>query len=303
MIRGACAIVVFLCLGVQDRDLIDELRELRRAVVAKQKEAARHSEAALHALDRADYEKAVEERQKARPVELEVASLLDRERKLILEAAKALISDLNHRDIAVRDRATENLIRLGPGAISLLQDFRKDESPPEVRVRIDWIVRQLRINQINYGDGFLRQWAVDATASSEYSPDGWNAKQATGKPDTEQAGDIATAWTTREQDAGEAWIELTYERLVRPVKVRIHETHNPGAVVKIEAVDTAKKWHAMWRGVDPTKVPPAWFEVCFDAPPFDTRTIRITLDTSRVAGWNEIDAVELIGEEPRSNGP
>ena len=34
----------------------------------------------------------------------------------------------------------------------------------------------------------------------------------------------------------------------------------------------------------------------FKRPPFSSRTIRVTIDAAAVPGWNEIDAVELIGD-------
>ena len=145
----------------------------------------------------------------------------------------------------------------------------------------------------------LRQWASSAKASSEYSPQGWNAQQATGPPNTETAGDHQTAWTTQEQDAGEQWLELTYGIPVFPDSVRIHETFNCGTVTKVEALTSAGMWLPLWQGGDPTLGHPiAWFEVPFTPPPFTTRTIKITLDTAKVAGWNEIDAVELLGKTP-----
>jgi hypothetical protein len=33
----------------------------------------------------------------------------------------------------------------------------------------------------------------------------------------------------------------------------------------------------------------------FPTTPFAVRTLRVTLDTNRAPGWNEIDAVELLG--------
>ena len=44
---------------------------------------------------------------------------------------------------------------------------------------------------------------------------------------------------------------------------------------------------------------PRWFEPHITIPEYRTSTIRIVLDTNRVAGWNEIDAVELLGDRSR----
>src|SRR5262245_64854552 len=58
----------------------------------------------------------------------------------------------------------------------------------------------------------VRQWAVKASASTEYSNPRWAASQATGAPNTESSGDHDTAWASREEDAGEEWLELDYEK-------------------------------------------------------------------------------------------
>ncbi|MBI4565178.1 MAG: hypothetical protein HY716_10845 [Planctomycetes bacterium] len=152
--------------------------------------------------------------------------------------------------------------------------------------------------------GLLKQWAHSAKASSEFDGQGeqdeedWNAIQACGKPDTEEDGDQATAWASMDPDGGEEWLELTYKHEIRPARVRVHETFNPGAVVKIEGQDAEKKWHVLWKGKDTNEESPGYLDVSFDPPAFATRVIRVTLDTESVEGWNEIDAVQLIGKPP-----
>ncbi|HYF51284.1 MAG TPA: hypothetical protein VEJ63_17855, partial [Planctomycetota bacterium] len=75
------------------------------------------------------------------------------------------------------------------------------------------------------------------------------------------------------------------------------ENLSPGAVSKIEAKDAAGTWHNIWEGKDTTAAPAGWLEAKIDAAKATaTKVIKITLDSARVAGWNEIDAVELIGE-------
>ncbi len=113
-----------------------------------------------------------------------------------------------------------------------------------------------------------------------------------------QGGDIRTAWATKGQDDGAEWLELTYKQAVHPAGVRIRETYNPGAVVRVDARDAKGTWHKLWEGKDPTKAAPGWFDVPIRQPTWTCRTLRITLNTSAVTGWNEIDAVELIGERP-----
>jgi hypothetical protein len=141
----------------------------------------------------------------------------------------------------------------------------------------------------------VRQWAAKASASTEYSNPRWAASQATGPPNTAAAGDHDTAWAPREEDGGEEWLELRYAKPVVPTLIRIHETFNPGAVVKVEAGDERGSWKVIWQGraaAPEEKI--RWFEVK-PARRVATFTLRLTLDSNAVPGWNEIDAVELIG--------
>jgi hypothetical protein len=94
---------------------------------------------------------------------------------------------------------------------------------------------------------------------------------------------------------GLVWLELAYARAVRPDAVRIHESFNPGAVVRVEAKDQGGAWALLWEGLAPVGDGPRAFEPPIGNVPFETRVLRVWLDTDRVPGWNEIDAVELVG--------
>jgi pimeloyl-ACP methyl ester carboxylesterase len=145
--------------------------------------------------------------------------------------------------------------------------------------------------------GLLRQWASSAQATSQYSPDRWSARHATGEPDVVAWADDENAWTTLDSDVGIQSIELTYETVVVPREVNVVETYQGGAVVRIEARDpTTGDWAELWSGRDPS--PPdriATFSPELERVGFPTDSIRVTLDTDLVSGFNEIDAVELVG--------
>lgn len=126
----------------------------------------------------------------------------------------------------------------------------------------------------------------------------WGPEQATGAPDTHHGGDSATAWASLGADSGTEWLQLEYDREVAVAEVRIRETDNPGAVSRVVAVVDGEE-KVLWEGEDPTTTVPAEFVVRpeEDAKDVTSRTIRIYLDTSRKPGWNEIDAVELVGKD------
>ncbi|HTI70275.1 MAG TPA: hypothetical protein VMF06_09925 [Candidatus Limnocylindria bacterium] len=124
----------------------------------------------------------------------------------------------------------------------------------------------------------------------------WGPEQAEGKPDTMRAGDLPTAWASREPDAGVEWLKVEFENWVEPVEVRVRETFNPGAISAITAVQTGGQEVVVWQGVEPIEPAPteSVFQTSLRAV---TRQIVIYLDTSLVPGWNEIDAVQLVGKD------
>ncbi len=108
--------------------------------------------------------------------------------------------------------------------------------------------------------------------------------------------DISTAWASREQDGGEEWLKLDYENAVDIAEVRVRETYNPGAVSKITAMLPNGGEVVLWEGVEPSAAAPV--EMSFQVPAsVNARSVKVYLDTTRVPGWNEIDAVELIGRD------
>ncbi len=57
--------------------------------------------------------------------------------------------------------------------------------------------------------GEISQFAIGASASSEYSASSWSAMQAAGAPNTAQCGDNNTAWASS-ASSGTDWLRLTY---------------------------------------------------------------------------------------------
>jgi len=124
---------------------------------------------------------------------------------------------------------------------------------------------------------------------------GWGPEQITGPPDTHQAGDVSTAWASREPDAGAEWLWADFEHPVDLAQVRIRETFNPGAISKVTAVINGQQI-VLWEGNAATGQAPRDFVV--NAPSgINAQSVVVHLDTSRVSGWNEVDAIELVGTD------
>ncbi len=145
--------------------------------------------------------------------------------------------------------------------------------------------------------GNLEQWAVTAEASSEYADDSWSAQQATGAPDTPEAGDNPTAWAAASADVEVETLVLVYAQPVNPTGIEIYESYNPGAVAKIEVLDpNTDAWVVVWEGVADT----AGAEIAVFIPEltpvdFAIDQVRLTIDEPLIPDWNEIDAVKLVG--------
>ncbi len=122
----------------------------------------------------------------------------------------------------------------------------------------------------------------------------WHELQATGAPDVADAsGDDPHAWAPAAADGGREWLELTYADAIVADRVTIHEVCRGGGVVAVDVQEPGGSWRNVWSGED-SLVVPGPFTVRF-SPSSPVNRVRVTLDTKRRAGWDEIDAVQLAG--------
>jgi hypothetical protein len=158
-----------------------------------------------------------------------------------------------------------------------------------------WAMKQDEIKNDPNG-----QWAIAATASSTYNDakgmDAWSANQATGAPNVDKYGDDGKAWTSKTPDAGIEWLDLKYPKPVRAEEVRIRESCGSGAVIKVEVFDEQGAAHTAWAGNDPT-TDLNYLIVKLPKTAYKTDRVKLTLATNVVPGWNEIDAVQLVGSD------
>jgi hypothetical protein len=168
-------------------------------------------------------------------------------------------------------------------------------SEAERRAAIDWATRQDQILKDPNG-----QWAVQATASSTYNDakevESWAANQAAGPPNVEKYGDDGHAWAPKTENGGLEWLDLTYVKPVHATEVRVRESFGSGAVIKIELQDQKGAWHTVWTGTDTTKGLD-YLIAKFPKTDYLATHVKVTLATNLIPGWNEIDAVQLVGTE------
>ena len=146
--------------------------------------------------------------------------------------------------------------------------------------------------------GGVRQWAISAEASSTYADPEWAAEQATGEPDTDRCGDYQSAWASSGSDSVD-WLELQFETPVYVSAVNIVQTFNANQVAKVELLGNFGRSLTIYEQA-PVQVDqpcPYMLSILVEKTPALYNSVRITLDQSVLGlGWNEIDAVQLVGD-------
>jgi hypothetical protein len=139
-------------------------------------------------------------------------------------------------------------------------------------------------------------WYIWRDLASETPLDrSWGPEQATGAPNTPEAGDIPSAWASLARDESDEWLMLEYEAPVEPTAIEVHETFNPGAVVKVTAFRLDGEEVVLWTGRSEPPQAEGRRVNTFKIPePVRTNRIKLYLASNDVPGWNEIDAVALV---------
>lgn len=143
----------------------------------------------------------------------------------------------------------------------------------------------------------LTVWATSVIEfSTQYSENGWSAQQVLGPPDVYPAyGDIVRAWASKGADDRDEFIEVGFERPGPVSGVEVYETYNPGAIDRIELVTTrGRRIDVALTGPPPAPGVSARRQFDFRCTREPIASVRIHLDSPKVAGWNEIDAIGVV---------
>jgi len=173
----------------------------------------------------------------------------------------------------------------------------EDEATIEKRKAVEFALNEEKIATDPKG-----QWASSAKATSTYGdakdPQDYSASKATGAPDVANFSDNGNAWTAKEADGGIERLEVGFAKPVHATEIRIRQSFAPGAIIKVELIDTTGAGHVVYEGVDAASYDKYnfWFRKSFDKTAYQVAGAKITLATNAVPSWNEIDAVQLIGE-------
>jgi hypothetical protein len=125
----------------------------------------------------------------------------------------------------------------------------------------------------------------------------WGPEQAAGAPDTASAGDFRSAWAPASADGGVEWLEATFAKPTDIAKLIVRQTSNPGSITKVVAVMDTGTEVPVWSGEDPSRGQ-SLADTPFAFPTNVTASrVKVYLDTSKKPGWEEIDALQLIGRD------
>ncbi|KPL08275.1 hypothetical protein AMJ86_01310 [bacterium SM23_57] len=144
----------------------------------------------------------------------------------------------------------------------------------------------------------IRQWAAEAEASSEYANPEWAATSSVGAPDTGRCGDYQTAWATAGSDSVD-WLTVRFPADVHVTAVNIIQSFNPNQVVKVELLGLFDRPFEIYNQPPVQIDQPCPYTLMVKVDKTEGRydAVRITVDQSVLGlGWNQIDAVELVGE-------
>jgi hypothetical protein len=111
-------------------------------------------------------------------------------------------------------------------------------------------------------------------------------------------GDYQTAWTAAGSDST-AWLEVKFPVAVYVTAVNIVQSYNPNQVVRVELVGAFDRSVEIFNDL-PVQVDqpcPYTLPIPIEKTAGRFDAVRIFVDQSVLGlGWNEIDAVELVGE-------
>jgi hypothetical protein len=146
------------------------------------------------------------------------------------------------------------------------------------------------------------QFPVSATASSEWAPGGdWSAAQATGAPDVPVCTDDTRAWAPATDGSDPEWLEVHFATADHARGIIVYENYAFPFVYQVDLIDSGGIYHTVWTGTDVAAcgVP---FSARWESTAYLVAGARIH---TQVAGYEEIDTVELLGTvsgPPRPDG-
>lgn len=147
------------------------------------------------------------------------------------------------------------------------------------------------------------QWSTYAYASSSLADisraPGFTAVEVCGPPDVLKISIDPNAWAPIRENAGYEWVEAQYKSPLHASSVRIREVNGAGCVAMVQLKDTKGNYHVKWIGTDKHSRKINWLVLEFPETSYLVNAVKVTLDTTRAAGWKLIDVIQIAGSRPR----
>lgn len=152
----------------------------------------------------------------------------------------------------------------------------------------------------------INQWASSVIDySTQWNSTSWGAHQTLGAPDATFFGDYQNqAWATASHSGRLDDITLGFATNVYASGVDIYESDGYGFVYKIDVVALDDSLINVWNGTDTTPFtsdgtpdPRAYFTANWTLTGYLVKGVKIYIDTDLSPGWDEIDAVQLLGSD------
>lgn len=150
------------------------------------------------------------------------------------------------------------------------------------------------------GSGLARAqhavWASKVVAVSSQKAEGkepFSPEKVLGEPNATPLGQASNeAWIPKKTGSSES-IEVRFSKSVIARQVSVVENFNPGAITKIELVDTRGGKHEVYKNDTPGPIPEQFrtLQATFPAATYRTIGVVVTMNTKAVNGVNQIDAI------------
>ncbi|OON70819.1 OmpA family protein [Hymenobacter sp. CRA2] len=139
-------------------------------------------------------------------------------------------------------------------------------------------------------------WAAKVVEVSSQKAEGkepFSPEKVLGEPNALPLGQISNeAWIPKKEGPKE-FIEVKFAKSVVAKQVTVVENFNPGSIIRIELVDTRGERHQVYENPSPGPLPELFrtLQVTFAAGTYRTIGVVVTMNTAKVNGVNQIDAI------------
>ncbi|MBC6608377.1 OmpA family protein [Hymenobacter sp. BT188] len=141
-------------------------------------------------------------------------------------------------------------------------------------------------------------WAnkvVEVSSQKAEGKEAFSPDKVLGEPNAKPLGQVSNdAWIPK-KEGKEEFVEVRFSKSLIARQVTVVENFNPGSVTKIELIDTRGGKHQVYENKNPGPIPEMFrsLQVTFEPGTYRTIGVRVTMNTLKVNGVNQIDAIGI----------